>query len=54
MQMTPPASTQARQPWLHDLALVLAAPTQAWSELDGQVREDGVQGFMHADRRFVR
>ena len=39
---------------MHDLALVLAAPTQAWSAADGQVRADGVQGFHHADRRFVR
>ena len=45
---------EGRQPWVHDLALVLAAPTQAWSALDGQVRADGVQGFHHADRRFVR
>ncbi|MGJ7442479.1 glycogen debranching N-terminal domain-containing protein [Aquipuribacter sp. MA13-6] len=44
----------ARQPWVHDLALVLAAPTQAWSGRDGQVRDAGVQGFLHADRRFVR
>ncbi len=43
-----------RQPWVHDLTLVLAAPTQAWSGADGQVRADGVQGFHHADRRFVR
>ncbi len=43
-----------RQPWVHDLALVLSAPTQAWSAQDGQVRADGVQGFLHADRRFVR
>ena len=45
---------QGRQPWVHDLALVLAAPTQAWSAADGQVRAEGVQGFHHADRRFVR
>lgn len=45
--------TRPRQPWVHDLALVLAAPTQAWSGLDGQVRGIGVQGFLHADRRFI-
>ncbi|WP_380163835.1 glycogen debranching N-terminal domain-containing protein [Jannaschia sp. R86511] len=43
----------ARQPWVHDLALVLAAPTQVWSGADGQVRRSGVQGVLHADRRFV-
>jgi glycogen debranching enzyme len=43
-----------RQPWVHDLALVLAAPTQAWSASDGQVRPQGIHGFLHADRRFVR
>ncbi len=42
-----------QQPWVHDLALVLAAPTQAWSGADGQVRPDGVQGF-HARRPPVR
>ncbi len=47
------ARPAGRQPWLHDLALVLSAPTQAWSAADGQVRADGVQGFHHADRRFV-
>lgn len=41
------------QPWLHDLTLVLAAPTQAWSGLDGQVRDEGVQGMLHSSRRFV-
>jgi len=44
----------SRQPWVHDLVLVLSAPTQAWSAQDGQVRDSGVQGFLHADRRFVR
>lgn len=46
-------AAERRQPWVHDLALVLSAPTQAWSAADGQVRADGVQGFLHADRRFV-
>jgi hypothetical protein len=41
------------QPWLHDLTLVLAAPTQAWSGLNGQLRNDGLKGLLHAERRFV-
>jgi glycogen debranching enzyme len=49
-----PADLPGRQPWVHDLALVLSAPTQAWSAADGQVRGTGVHGFLHADRRFVR
>ena len=42
------------QPWLHDLSLTLAAPTQVWSAADGQVRADGLGGVHHADRRVVR
>ena len=26
-----------QQPWLHDLSLTLAAPTQVWSAADGQI-----------------
>ncbi len=43
----------AQQPWLHDLTLVLAAPTQVWSAADGQVRPGGAQGLLHGDRRLL-
>ena len=42
-----------QQPWLHDLTLTLAAPTQVWSAADGQVRPGGLGGVHHADRRVV-
>ncbi|RYU10305.1 glycogen debranching N-terminal domain-containing protein [Nocardioides iriomotensis] len=42
-----------QQPWLHDLTLVLAAPTQVWSGADGQVRPGGAQGVLHGDRRLL-
>ena len=42
-----------RQPWLHDLSLTLAAPTQVWSSADGQVGPGGLAGIHHADRRVV-
>jgi glycogen debranching enzyme len=38
---------------LHDLVACVAAPTQAWSGDDGQVREQGVQGFFHSDVRVL-
>ena len=46
-------TAEPRQPWLHDLVLVLAAPTQAWSAVDGQMRGAGVHGMLHADRRLI-
>lgn len=42
-----------QQPWLHDLSLTLAAPTQVWSAGDGQVGPGGLQGVHHADRRVL-
>lgn len=42
-----------RQPLLHDLLVALAAPTQAWSAPDGQIRADGVQGVFSGDVRAV-
>ena len=30
-----------QQPWLHDLSLTLAAPTQVWSAEDGQIGQPG-------------
>ncbi|HZI95923.1 MAG TPA: glycogen debranching N-terminal domain-containing protein, partial [Actinomycetales bacterium] len=41
------------QPWLHDLVVALAAPTQAWCGPDGQVRASGAQGFYHGDVRVL-
>jgi glycogen debranching enzyme len=32
----------------------VTAPTQAWSETDGQVRAHGAQGFFHSDVRVLR
>ena len=48
-----PEPVPGQQPWLHDLTLVLAAPTQVWSDADGQVRPGGVQGLLHGDRRLL-
>src|SRR5690625_7292813 len=42
-----------RQPLLHDLLTALAAPTQAWSAPDGQIRHTGAQGVFHGDVRVV-
>ena len=48
---------QPRQPFLHDLVCVLAAPTQVWSAADGEVGSGGtavgVQGVLHADIRIL-
>ena len=46
------------QPFLHDLELVFRAPTQAWSDRDGQIRaaaagQATVQGVMHSDVRVL-
>lgn len=43
----------ARQPLLHDLLVALAAPTQAWSAPDGQIRGRGVHGVFHGDVRAL-
>ena len=43
----------SRQPWLHDLLPLLSAPTQLWCGAGGQVRELGVQGCFHGDRRVL-
>ena len=44
---------EQRQPWLHDLVLALAAPTQVWSGADGQIRPGGAAGAYHGDRRVL-
>ena len=41
------------QPWLHDLVVALAAPTQVWCGRDGQVSERGAQGAYHGDVRVL-
>lgn len=43
-----------RQPYLHDLSVVLSAPVQMWSRRDGQAEEDGAQGVYCGDDRVVR
>ena len=42
-----------RQPWLHDLVLTLAAPTQVWSDEDGQIGPGGLAGVHHGERRVL-
>ncbi|PYI64971.1 amylo-alpha-1,6-glucosidase [Arthrobacter livingstonensis] len=42
-----------RQPFLHDLNVLLAAPMQAWSGRDGQIRRQGAEGIYVADTRVV-
>ena len=42
-----------QQPWLHDLTVVLSAPTAVLSGADGQIRPGGVQGVLHADVRVL-
>ncbi|WP_136609347.1 glycogen debranching N-terminal domain-containing protein [Sinomonas albida] len=46
------------QPFLHELEIVFRAPTQAWSDRDGQIRagvpgHPTVQGVMHSDVRVL-
>lgn len=42
-----------QQPFLHDLVVALAAPTQVWCGPDGQVRAQGAQGAYHGDVRVL-
>jgi len=42
-----------RQPYLHDLTGVFAAPVQAWSDHQGQIRGDGAQGAYCGDDRVL-
>jgi len=46
--MTPP-----RQPWLHELATAVSAPTVVLSDRDGQLSPRGAQGVWHADVRVL-
>ena len=49
--------TQPRQPFLHDLTILVAAPSQVFSREDGDIgRADGpvgVEGLWHADLRVL-
>ncbi|MGW6172574.1 glycogen debranching N-terminal domain-containing protein [Arthrobacter sp. NPDC055138] len=42
-----------RQPYVHDLTGVFAAPLQAWSEPHGQIRGHGAQGVYLGDDRVL-
>ena len=42
-----------QQPWLHDLSLTFAAPTQVWSATDGQVGGSALDGVHHGERRVL-
>jgi glycogen debranching enzyme len=42
-----------QQPFLHDLLVAVAAPSQVWSADDGQIRQSGAQGVYHADVRVL-
>lgn len=42
-----------RQPYVHDLTGVFAAPLQAWSERHGQIRGHGAQGVYFGDDRVL-
>jgi glycogen debranching enzyme len=44
--------TDGRQPFLHDAAIALRAPTQAWSRASGDMR-DAIDGVYHGDRRLI-
>ena len=46
---------RAEQPFLHDLACLLAAPMQAWTADDGSIASDlGAPGVYIGDTRIVR
>lgn len=45
--------TQPHQPLLHDSVVLLATPSQAWSEPNGDIRAHGIQGFYHSDLRVL-
>jgi len=46
---------EGEQPFLHDLACLLAAPMQAWTTVDGSIAPDaGAQGVYLGDTRIVR
>ncbi len=54
---TPTTTAEAHvtplQPLLHDEVVVLAAPTQAWSDRNGAVGTNPVHGYWTGDQRVV-
>ncbi|UEJ81773.1 amylo-alpha-1,6-glucosidase [Brachybacterium halotolerans subsp. kimchii] len=48
-----PRQVENHQPFLHDLAVVLRAPLQAWSAPDGTITGAGAQGIYLGDARVV-
>jgi len=42
------------QPFVHDLTVTLAAPTQVWSSADGDFDDTGAQGAYFGDHRVLR
>ncbi len=42
------------QPFVHDLSVVVRAPNQAWSGLDGQMQPAGLHGVYVGDTRVAR
>lgn len=50
---TPGTVVPTHQPYLHDLAVVVAAPTAVLSGTDGQIRAEGAQGVLSGDRRIL-
>jgi glycogen debranching enzyme len=47
------ADSEGRQPFLHDRVICVAAPNQALSGRDGQMRDGGADGFYRGDRRLL-
>ncbi|MCU1577062.1 MAG: amylo-alpha,6-glucosidase [Leifsonia sp.] len=45
--------TKTFQPLLHDSVVLLAAPSQAWSNADGDMYGYGIQGFYHSESRVL-
>ena len=45
--------TETLQPLLHNSAVLLAAPSQAWSANNGDMFGHGIQGFYHSDVRVL-
>ncbi|MDQ1575660.1 MAG: hypothetical protein QOH55_810 [Microbacteriaceae bacterium] len=46
-------TTKTFQPLLHDSVVLLSAPSQAWSNTDGDMYGYGIQGFYHSESRVL-
>jgi glycogen debranching enzyme len=46
-------TTTTFQPLLHDSVVLLSAPSQAWSNTDGDMYGYGIQGFYHSESRVL-